>query len=83
MDDANDDDVVELTERQRELLAWLARGYNAAGIARMTAFSRGWVYAELRAVRESLNVRTDAGAVVEGLRLGVIGLPAREQILGS
>ena len=69
-----------LTERQRELLRWLARGYDAAGIARGTAYSRGWVYAELRDLRAAMGARTDAAVVVEGLRWGVIGLPGEEEM---
>lgn len=63
-----------LTERQRGILEKLAEGYTAKRIALEMGYSLGFVYAEIRGIRAVLMVETDAGAVVEGLRLKVIEL---------
>lgn len=76
----DDVDVVELSQEEMELLMWLARGYDVAHIAERTCYSEGWIYTRLRNVRVALGVRTDVGAVVEGLRLGLIGLPNEGEI---
>ena len=70
----------ELGPADLELLVWLARGYDVAGIAARTYFSVGWIYARLRRVRDLLGVRTNVGAVVEGLRLGLVGMPGEEEM---
>lgn len=72
---------VELTERQLALLELLARGFNVGRIAVAWSYSVGYTYGEIKALRESMNVATNAAAVVEGLRLGLIELPAREEIV--
>lgn len=72
-------DVV-LSREELELLRWLARGYEVARIAERTCYSEGWIYTRLRNVRDVLGVRTDVGAVVEGLRLGIIGMPSEEEM---
>lgn len=79
MDVVGDENIV-LSREERELLVWLSRGYDVARIAERTCYSEGWVYMRLRNVRVALGVRTDVGAVVEGLRLGVIGLPGEEEM---
>lgn len=79
VDDVGDGDIA-LSREERELLVWLSRGYDVAHIAERTCYSAGWIYTRLRDVRVALGVRTDVGAVVEGLRLGLIGLPKKEEI---
>lgn len=75
----NDGEIV-LSREERELLVWLSRGYDVAHIAGRTCYSEGWIYTRLRNVRAALGARTDVGAVVEGLRLGLIGLPQEEEM---
>ena len=75
-----DELLLALGGKEREVLMWLSRGYDVDGIAGMMCYSSASVYEWLRAVRELLGVRTNAGAVVEGLRLWVIGMPGQEEM---
>jgi len=63
---------VQLTLVQERLLGLLARDMTALDIASATMYSKVWVYQELRVLREVLGAKTNCGAVMEGLRLGVI-----------
>lgn len=63
---------VRLSELQERLLALLAADLPVREIAAEVRYSRVWVYHELQVVREVLGVRTNTGAVLEGMRLGVI-----------
>lgn len=81
VDKMNAVDLVELNEWEREILRWLVRGYDVTMTAARTNYSREQVYARLRALRDKLGVRTDAGIVVEALRLGLIDIPGNEEML--
>lgn len=72
--------TVQLTTGEREVLVWLSRGYDVRGVAEKLSYGREAVYARLRSVREKLGAQTEAGAVIEGLRLGIIGMPAEEEM---
>lgn len=76
----DDEDVVELSREEREILMWLGRGYDVAGVAGKMFCSASWIYQRLRVIKEKLAARTDVGAVIEGLRMGVIGFPSREEM---
>lgn len=65
-------DDVRLTTVQERLLGLLARDMTARDIAATTAYSKVWIYHELRTLRDTLGVRTNVGAVMEGVRMGVI-----------
>lgn len=73
-------DTPSLTDWQRRLLGLLARGYSVNGIATATMYSKAYVYMGLRELRRSLGVATYTGAVIEGLRQGVIELPEPEEM---
>lgn len=77
-----DADYPELTERQVELLGLLARGFNVGRIAVAWSYSIGYTYAEVKALRETMDVATNAAAVVEALRMGVIELPPQGEMIG-
>ena len=72
-----------LSARQRVFLQLVARGYGPREIAQETQYSWAYVYAELRDARCALGVRTNAAAIVEGLRFGFIGMPLPEEMLVS
>jgi DNA-binding CsgD family transcriptional regulator len=63
---------MRLSELQERLLALLARDMTPREMAETTGYSKVWVYQELQAARETLGVRTNAGAVVEALRWGLV-----------
>lgn len=69
-----------LTVWQQRLLELLARGYNTAGIKAVTFYSEAYIYYGLRGLHRILGVGTHAGAVVEGLRRGLIDMPAQEEM---
>ena len=63
---------MRLSELQERLLALLARDMTPREMAETTGYSKVWVYQELQAAQETLGVRTNAGAVVEALRWGLV-----------
>jgi DNA-binding CsgD family transcriptional regulator len=71
----------ELSAAELRLLALLARGYGPVDIAARLAYTPSHIYGQLRQVRMMLRARTYSGAVVEGLRRGLIELPAEGEML--
>lgn len=69
---------VNLTELQGRLLELLARDMTVREISAEVAYSRVWVYHELQALRETLGVRTNAGAVLAAVRLGKLRVTSDE-----
>lgn len=72
--------AAQLTAGERDVLLWLSRGYDVRGVAERLCYGREVIYARLRSVREKLGTRTEAGAVIEGLRLGIINMPSEEEM---
>lgn len=75
----NGDDV-RLTMAQERLLGLLAQDMSVRDIAAATSYSRVWIYHELRVLRETMGVRTNVGAVVAGLRMGVIDVESVDRL---
>ncbi len=71
-----------MTETQLRILVLLSRGYSVKGIADEVGYTINGIYPHVRAIRETLGVETDAGAVVEGLRLGLIEMPEQNEMVG-
>ena len=71
---------MRLSELQERLLALLARDLTVREMAQAVAYSQPFVYSELRALRETLGVRTYAGAVAEGARLGLVKLATSQTV---
>ncbi len=71
-----------LSARQLVVLELLARGFSVKGAAVELGYSVWTLYPELVAIRRILRVETDAGAVVEGLRLGLIQMPGQSEMVG-
>lgn len=63
---------MRLSELQERVLVLLARDMPVREIAAEVGYSRVWVYHEVQAIRETLGVRTNVGAVVEALRRGMV-----------
>jgi DNA-binding NarL/FixJ family response regulator len=61
-----------LTELERRLLALLANDLTVREVAAELDYSHVWVSHLLQALRETLGVRTNWGAVIEGIQMGVI-----------
>ena len=61
-----------LTELERRLLALLANDLTVREVADELGYSHVWVSHLLQALRETMGVRTNWGAVLEGMQMGVI-----------
>lgn len=61
-----------LTELERRLLALLANDLTVREVAAELGYSHVWVSHLLQALRETMGVRTNWGAVLEGMHMGVI-----------
>jgi DNA-binding CsgD family transcriptional regulator len=73
--------VNDLTPREREVLALLARGYTNKEIAHALAISDVTVNRHHNAlIYEKLGVTNRTEAVIEGLRLGLVQMPDETRI---
>lgn len=63
---------MNLTELERRLLVLLARDLTARQIAAELGYTHNHVCHLLQALRETMDVRTNWGAVIEGMNMGVI-----------
>jgi hypothetical protein len=61
-----------LTELERRLLTLLANDLTVREAATELGYSHAWACHLLQALRETLGVRTNWGAVIEGVQMGVI-----------
>lgn len=73
--------VDQLSDEQVELMELRARGLTVDQVADVKGYSRGWTYALLRTVRETLSVETDVSAVVLLLALGRIEFPNLRELI--
>lgn len=64
-----------MNELDVKILRLLARGYSIKQAAAHLGYSVFTIYPYVGAIRASLGVATEAAAVVEALRLGVIEMP--------
>ena len=63
---------MRLSELQERLLALLANDLTVREVADELDYSHVWVSHLLQALRETLGVRTNWGAVIEGIQMGII-----------
>lgn len=69
-----------LTALQLEILSMLSRGYSLAEIAAQKTYSHGYVCQMVATLREEFDTASNTALVLEGVRLGVIRMPGREEI---
>ncbi len=74
-EDAGDPASEELTPREREVLAYLAKGYSYRGVAEATGLSVDGVRYHIRHIYEKLHVHSRAQAVATGLKERIITAP--------
>lgn len=65
---------VRLTNRQRELITLLAKGYQQGQIAKKLNISRDTVSYHFRNIKIALDAKTTAQVVANALKLGLIEL---------
>lgn len=63
---------MRLTELEQRLLALLANDLTVREVASELGYSHGWASHLLQALRETMGVQTNWGAVREGIQMGVI-----------
>lgn len=63
---------VELTEREREILHWIARGKSNTVIAEILSISRHTIDAHIRRIYSKLNVNDRTSAAIRGVGSGLI-----------
>jgi len=69
-----DIDLPHLTEREKEVLAKLSRGFNFAEIAEILAISPHTVTSHVKHIYRKLAVRSRSEAVYEAMQLGLIDI---------
>lgn len=77
----NDLEQVGISDLQKVLLELLARGHSPISIARELHYSIGYVYRELRDLRQVLGTQTNTGAVVWAVNVGRVALPSLSEMV--
>lgn len=72
---AGEEQIVELTPREKEILQYASNGETQQAIADMLAISRRTVNNHLVAINQKLMVSSTVAAIVKGIELGIIKLP--------
>ncbi len=65
-------DVPELSEREREVLGFIVKGFTYAEIAELTGISQHTVSTHIRKIYRKLSVHSRGEAVYEALQLGIV-----------
>jgi DNA-binding NarL/FixJ family response regulator len=71
---ATQNDLVELSEREREILTLVAKGFKRNEIGPMLGISPHTVATHLKTIYSKLNVSSRAEATMEALRMGLVKL---------
>jgi DNA-binding NarL/FixJ family response regulator len=71
------DDEARLTEREREVLALIAKGCTVAHVAALLGISRHTTAGYVKAIYRKLNVSTRAEATLEATRRGIVPVTPR------
>lgn len=74
---------MEVSGVELRVLSLVARGLDVRDVAVELAYTRGYVYEVMQRVRLELGVRTNVGAVVRAVGLGLLELPAAEEVRGD
>jgi LuxR family transcriptional regulator/LuxR family quorum-sensing system transcriptional regulator CciR len=69
---AKEETTSDLSERELEVLRWMAQGKSASDIATILAISPDTVKTYVKRLYEKLQVGDRVAAAVKGLRLGLI-----------
>jgi DNA-binding NarL/FixJ family response regulator len=67
-----DDDVVHLSNREKEVLTLIAKGYSRPEVAKLLSLTLNTVSGYTKAIYQKLNITSRAEAVIEALKLGLI-----------
>ncbi|MEE2891210.1 MAG: LuxR C-terminal-related transcriptional regulator [Pseudomonadota bacterium] len=65
-----------LTQREREVLTLIAKGYTVARVAEMLGITRNTAAGYVKIIYRKLNISSRAEATLEATRQGLIGLDA-------
>ena len=72
--DATGEKVSKLSEREKEILTFIAKGLKRNEVAELLKLSPNTVAAHLKRIYNKLNVSTRAEATLEALRLGLVNV---------
>lgn len=72
--DAADDKTSKLSEREKEILTFIAKGLKRNEVAELLELSPNTVAAHLKRIYNKLSVSTRAEATLEALRLGLVNV---------
>ena len=75
---AEDESTAEtlLTQREREVLTLIAKGYTVARVAEMLGITRNTAAGYVKVIYRKLNISSRAEATLEATRQGLVGLDA-------
>jgi DNA-binding NarL/FixJ family response regulator len=74
--DPVEEEAIRLTEREREVLTLIAKGYTVARVAEMLGITRNTAAGYVKVIYRKLNISSRAEATLEATRQGLIGLDA-------
>lgn len=72
--DASEEKISKLSEREKEILTFIAKGLKRNEVAELLELSPNTVAAHLKRIYNKLNVSTRAEATMEALRLGLVNV---------
>ena len=70
----NNDKAMKLSERETEILTFIAKGLKRNEVAKLLELSPNTIAAHLKRIYNKLNVSTRAEATMEALRLGLVNV---------
>ncbi|MGA2286889.1 autoinducer binding domain-containing protein [Bradyrhizobium sp.] len=79
-DDPMDDDVVLMSDRERDCLSWTAQGKSSWDIGAILNISENTVNFHIKNAMRKLDTSSRTVAVIKAIRQGIIDLPSRSRI---